>query len=1497
MKTVSEFVKRFVYSVLIICMTLQGSFSHVHAQSTQQPLYHDLDGSYALREIVQLTEAGIMNGYGDGSFRPNQAITRKELAAIIARSAGLAEAPAAAAKFKDVPASAWYRGYVGAIVNAGIAKGTSDSTFAPEATATREQVVILFMQAMGLKEAAEKWGGSSGFTDLARLSLSSQKLIAFAAHIGFISGMKAADGTMIFRPLASADRQAIAKLACDYYLNWDRYVKWKEEGNAAQESEVRASPAPTASMSVTPTPTLATPASPTSTPTPTSVTPTPTSSSIATSTPTASIPATPTPTASIPVTPTPTEPAPSSSSAPSAHELEQMKYSWRNVALGAGGYVTGLLIHPLQKDLVYIRTDVGGMYRYNPHDRSWVPLNEGFGATDWNYYGGESFALDPADPNVIYAAFGKYSSLNGSLFKSVNKGESWTKLDLDVKIGANEGFLKPGERLAVDPHDSNHILYGSLKEGLWESKDAGASWNKVTQFLLNENALFGINSLVFDPYHPGVIYVSVYNDGIYRSSDNGATWESIAGEAIPQSPVKGMQLAVSPDGSLFVTSSGPNGIFKFSNGVWSDVTPLHYKEKGYSAISIDLRNSDHIVAALDSNYGGGKSTDGIYLTTDGGANWKELRNKTMETIPWYEDYYFAESIASLQFDPHVPGKVWMSDWRAVWQADDIDAEPAVWTDPMRGVESMVAFALAAPPSGPLLVNGMADLDGSSIANPDTYPVDKLGPNSGMRDTYSIAYSEEHPEYMVRSVSFASQTDGTVSYSSDGGRTWRQGSYFQTLPKRVAMSATDPNRIIVTLPGGVQYTADGGQTWNAAQFTNSAGEPVSIPFSSSPWDWSQPIAADKKDGNCFYLLQDGKLFRSGDGGASFREVSSLTSGQGATGMGFELLKTAPGFAGEVWAGLRDNGLYRSEDSGSTFEKIDSVQSVYLFAFGKGKPDSERPALYLYGKVSGFEQEGIFRSLDDGETWESIGDLANRVGDEPNVMEGSMREYGLLFIGTNGRGIYCGRYEAVANASFENGLAAWDESGDAAVDESQAKDGYRSVRLNGNDAQIAQTVSGLKPNTAYMLSSWINGGVPVPGETIELGAMQADGTIISSIQIAGEGDFKRSELVFATDSTGGDITIYAKYKGTRSVTIDDIHVVEADMEPPSKPSGLIAKTKTDSMIQLSWTPSLDDSSVIYEIYRDSVLVGNTVVPRLKMEGLQPDTEYTFYVIARDLYHNKSAPSDPLIVRTKANKVANPGFEQGDLSSWNAWGAPIAQTSHARTGRYSAMLPAGQGMAQSISGLLPNRSYTLRAWIQTDSPDDYVQVGVKDYGGPEVNQTVNSPTYTQATVTFTTDSSGWAQIYVWRNAGSGTAYVDDFELVPNLVLNAGFEEGTLNHWDDWGGASITGDYVKSGTHAAKISGEYKGFAQSIGGLKPNTTYTLTGWVALDSSGGSVQIGVKDYGGPEINYTISSNGYARDQLTFTTGENYTWAVLYAWKNSGSGAAYLDDFELTEQP
>jgi hypothetical protein len=60
-------------------------------------------------------------------------------------------------------------------------------------------------------------------------------------------------------------------------------------------------------------------------------------------------------------------------------------YRWNSVVILGGGFVTGIVFSPVKAGIVYARADIGGAYRFNPADQSWVPLTDFLGKADANY--------------------------------------------------------------------------------------------------------------------------------------------------------------------------------------------------------------------------------------------------------------------------------------------------------------------------------------------------------------------------------------------------------------------------------------------------------------------------------------------------------------------------------------------------------------------------------------------------------------------------------------------------------------------------------------------------------------------------------------------------------------------------------------------------------------------------------------------------------------------------------------------------------------------------------------------------------------------------------------------------------------------------------------------------------------------------------------------------------------------------------------------------------
>ncbi|HEX7508623.1 MAG TPA: hypothetical protein VF550_17755, partial [Polyangia bacterium] len=157
-------------------------------------------------------------------------------------------------------------------------------------------------------------------------------------------------------------------------------------------------------------------------------------------------------------------------------------YDWKNVAVLGGGFVTGVIFSPSVKGLVYARTDVGGAYRRDPGSDAWIPLNDSLSRDDSHYFGIESLALDPTDPERVYLASGLYTkgwAGNGAMLRSRDRGKTWDTKPMSIKMGGNEWGRSCGERLAVDPNQPSRVLFGSRQAGLLVSEDAGESWTET----------------------------------------------------------------------------------------------------------------------------------------------------------------------------------------------------------------------------------------------------------------------------------------------------------------------------------------------------------------------------------------------------------------------------------------------------------------------------------------------------------------------------------------------------------------------------------------------------------------------------------------------------------------------------------------------------------------------------------------------------------------------------------------------------------------------------------------------------------------------------------------------------------------------------------------------------------------------------------------------------------------------------------------------------------
>lgn len=104
-------------------------------------------GKWAREAVAQAVQLGIIKGYEDHSFRPNQHITRAEMAVMIARAMHLPIADNDSTRFADddeIPR--WAKGAVEAIRKLDIVNGRGDNQFVPNDTATRAEATVMLLR-------------------------------------------------------------------------------------------------------------------------------------------------------------------------------------------------------------------------------------------------------------------------------------------------------------------------------------------------------------------------------------------------------------------------------------------------------------------------------------------------------------------------------------------------------------------------------------------------------------------------------------------------------------------------------------------------------------------------------------------------------------------------------------------------------------------------------------------------------------------------------------------------------------------------------------------------------------------------------------------------------------------------------------------------------------------------------------------------------------------------------------------------------------------------------------------------------------------------------------------------------------------------------------------------------------------------------------------------------------------------------------------------------
>ncbi|MEM9056583.1 MAG: glycosyl hydrolase, partial [Pseudomonadota bacterium] len=237
--------------------------------------------------------------------------------------------------------------------------------------------------------------------------------------------------------------------------------------------------------------------------------------------------------------------------------------------LPEAGQIARIQVHPSNPDLVYVAVQgqiwapnvERGVYRSKDGGTSWehvLEVNANTGATD--------LVMDPSNPRVLYAALWHHGRKpwyitsggdGGGLYKSVDGGDSWDKLDGGLPELIGKGAI------AVSADNPSRVYAmleaGPGKGGVWRSDDRGKKWKLVNGHRALWSRAWYYIHLAVDPTDADTVWA--LNTRLYKSVNGGEDWEQVDAphgdhHDLWFNPADGDNIINGSDGGAAVTFNG-----------------------------------------------------------------------------------------------------------------------------------------------------------------------------------------------------------------------------------------------------------------------------------------------------------------------------------------------------------------------------------------------------------------------------------------------------------------------------------------------------------------------------------------------------------------------------------------------------------------------------------------------------------------------------------------------------------------------------------------------------------------------------------------------------------------------------------------------------------------------------------------------------------------------------------------------------------------------------
>lgn len=505
--------------------------------------------------------------------------------------------------------------------------------------------------------------------------------------------------------------------------------------------------------------------------------------------------------------------------------MQTQQYVYRNLPIPGGGYVTGFIYHLKKKDVLYIRTDIGGVYRFDADSQRWISLIDHVTMENLSETFPTAVALDEKHPERLYIACGIYDHPHGRMAVSEDYGETFRYYEMPMHVHGNMNGRGTGYRLIVDKKDENVLWFASQDSGLWRSPDRGETWEKNEAFPENYLTMAGQSE------DGSILLVGcagvdtkrsehLRGHSLFVSYDNGVSfeklWQPEDGE------IEGVRLAglvaqryAMDDKYLYVTYAvmGKNAyVYELGYscdggsviggrvvrypviqseagtafGRGEEITPDGSSEHdyGFGGISVAATKPGLVICSTICK----ESGDSIYRSYDYGQTWEEILHdldkgkmafRTSYMKPCYNGgHSIIHWLTDVKINPFDEREAWFNTGTGVFRTRNLTDGEVAFSDWCDGLEETVHLNLYSPPAGEVqLIDILGDLGGFAFRKLDKPCDNSFDDAEGNRYITCINadYSDENPDFVVVTPrgNWTGKTKGGLILSKDQCRTFRR----------------------------------------------------------------------------------------------------------------------------------------------------------------------------------------------------------------------------------------------------------------------------------------------------------------------------------------------------------------------------------------------------------------------------------------------------------------------------------------------------------------------------------------------------------------------------------------------------------------------------------------------------------------------------------------------------------------------------------------------------